>query len=64
MPGSARCYSGDYLRRHPDEAERYHRLKLDLASRYRHDREAYTTAKDAFVEAIIRLARDNLQQTC
>ena len=53
----------DYLRRHPDEAERYHRLKLDLASRYRHDREAYTTAKDAFVEAIIRLARDNLRQT-
>ena len=54
----------DYLRRHGDEAERYHRLKLDLASRYRHDREAYTTAKDAFVEAIVRLARDNLQQAC
>ena len=54
----------DYLRCHPDEAERYHRLKHDLASRYRHDREAYTTAKDAFVEAIIRLARDNLQHIC
>ena len=54
----------DYLRCHPDEAERYHRLKLDLASRYCHDREAYTTAKDAFVEAIVRLARDNLQQAC
>jgi GrpB-like predicted nucleotidyltransferase (UPF0157 family) len=53
----------DYLRRHPDEAERYHLLKLDLSSRYRHDREAYTTAKDAFVEAIVRLARDNLQPT-
>jgi GrpB-like predicted nucleotidyltransferase (UPF0157 family) len=54
----------DYLRRHPDEAERYHRLKLDLASRYRHDREAYTTAKDAFVEAIVSLARkDNIAQT-
>jgi len=52
----------DYLRCHPDEAERYHRLKLDLASRYRHDREAYTTAKDGFVEAVIRLARGDLQQ--
>ena len=48
----------DYLRRHPDEAERYHRLKLDLASRDRHDREAYTTAKDAFVEAIVLLAQE------
>lgn len=54
----------DYLRGHPDEAERYHRLKLDLASRYRHDREAYTNAKDAFVEVIIRLARDKLKQAC
>jgi len=54
----------DYLRCHPDEAERYHRLKLDLASRFRHDREAYTTAKDAFVEAIVRLARDRPQQAC
>jgi GrpB-like predicted nucleotidyltransferase (UPF0157 family) len=53
----------DYLRRHPDEAERYQRLKLDLASRFRDDREAYTTAKDGFVEAIVRLARDDLQQT-
>jgi GrpB-like predicted nucleotidyltransferase (UPF0157 family) len=53
----------DYLRRHADEAERYHRLKLDLASRYRHDREAYTSARDAFVEAIVRLARDTQRQT-
>jgi GrpB-like predicted nucleotidyltransferase (UPF0157 family) len=49
----------DYLRRHPDEAEKYHRLKTDLASRYRHDREAYTSAKDEFVEAIVCLARAN-----
>jgi GrpB-like predicted nucleotidyltransferase (UPF0157 family) len=54
----------DYLRSHPDEAERYLRLKLDLASRYRHDREGYTNAKDAFVEVIVRLARDKLQQAC
>jgi GrpB-like predicted nucleotidyltransferase (UPF0157 family) len=53
----------DYLRRRPDEAERYHLLKLDLASRYRHDREAYTTAKDGFVEVIVRRARDDLQQS-
>jgi GrpB-like predicted nucleotidyltransferase (UPF0157 family) len=52
----------DYLRRHADEAERYRQLKLELASRYRHDREAYTSAKDCYVETVMRLARDSLQQ--
>ena len=46
----------DYLRRTPDAAARYLRLKLDLAARYRNDREAYTRAKDAFVDDIIKLA--------
>jgi GrpB-like predicted nucleotidyltransferase (UPF0157 family) len=47
----------DYLQRTPDAAASYLRLKLDLAARHRHDREAYTRAKDAFVEDIIRLAQ-------
>ena len=47
----------DYLQRHADEAERYRQLKLDLACRHRHDREAYTNAKDSYVEAVVSLAR-------
>ena len=40
----------DYLRRHPDEAERYQQLKLDLAVRYRSDREAYSTRQGQVCE--------------
>ena len=47
----------DHLRRHPDAAGRYATLKLDLARRFRSDREAYTRAKDAFVDAVIVTAR-------
>lgn len=47
----------DYLRAHPDEAARYHLLKLHLAERHRTDREAYTRGKDAYVLAIIDAAR-------
>lgn len=46
----------DYLRDHPDEAARYAALKLDLARRYRHDREAYTAAKGAYIEGVLDLA--------
>ena len=48
----------DYLRGHPDEAERYQRLKSDLAQRYRSDREAYTRAKDAYVLSVVQMARE------
>ena len=47
----------DYLRAHPDEAQRYERLKRDLAIVYRADREAYTEAKTVFVEEILTKAR-------
>jgi GrpB-like predicted nucleotidyltransferase (UPF0157 family) len=48
----------DYLREHPDEAERYHQLKQELAQRHRSDREAYSRAKDAYVLAVIEIARN------
>jgi GrpB-like predicted nucleotidyltransferase (UPF0157 family) len=44
----------DYLRAHPDEAQRYAALKRDLAQRYPTDREAYTDAKTDYVEAVYR----------
>ena len=47
----------DYLRDRPDEAQRYARLKRDLAIIHRTDREAYTEAKAAFVEEILAKAR-------
>jgi GrpB-like predicted nucleotidyltransferase (UPF0157 family) len=43
----------DYLRTHPDEAQRYADLKFDLAQRYRLDREAYTAAKTEYVTRIM-----------
>ena len=45
----------DYLRSHPEEADRYVALKRDLAARHAMDREAYTEGKSAFVEEILRL---------
>lgn len=47
----------DYLRAHPDEAQRYDDLKRELAARFRDDREAYTNAKTDFIRKIETRAR-------
>ncbi|MGK7394901.1 MAG: GrpB family protein [Candidatus Cyclobacteriaceae bacterium M3_2C_046] len=47
----------DYLISHNEMAKAYETLKLDLAGRYPHDREAYTNAKTAWIEKINRLTR-------
>ncbi|MDO8980523.1 MAG: GrpB family protein [Afipia sp.] len=44
----------DYLRAHPEEAGTYERLKRRLAAEYRADREAYTDAKSAYIESVMR----------
>ena len=46
----------DYLRAHPEEVETYERLKTRLAAEHRTDREAYTDAKSAYVESVMRKA--------
>ena len=46
----------DYLRAHPEEAQTYERLKRRLASEHRADREAYTDAKLAYIEGVMRKA--------
>ena len=46
----------DYLRTHPEEAETYERLKRRLANEHPGDREAYTDAKSAYVESVMRKA--------
>ena len=43
----------DALRSDSELAERYAVLKLQLARRYRHDREAYTEGKTDFVNAVL-----------
>ena len=47
---------GDYLRAHPEEARTYDRLKRRLAAEHPKDREAYTDAKSAYVESVMRKA--------
>jgi GrpB-like predicted nucleotidyltransferase (UPF0157 family) len=43
----------DYLRRHPDLAESYGRLKKELAKRCDQDIEAYVNGKTAFIEQVM-----------
>ena len=52
-----RVYFRDYLRAHPEEAQRYAQLKRDLANRFPTDREAYTHGKSAYVQYITAKAR-------
>ncbi len=47
----------DYLRAHPEEAERYAALKSELAERFHFDRLAYNDAKTDYVEAVLAKAR-------
>ncbi|WP_242541872.1 GrpB family protein [Leptolyngbya sp. Cla-17] len=50
----------DHLRKHSDEAERYARLKYNLAQRFFSDREAYTTGKAEYIESVMQKARQHL----
>jgi GrpB-like predicted nucleotidyltransferase (UPF0157 family) len=46
----------DYLRAHPEEARTYQELKQRLAAEHPTDRDAYTGAKSAYVESVMRKA--------
>jgi len=43
----------DHLRTHPDAAAAYLALKLDLAQRFRDDREAYSKHKTRFIDDLV-----------
>lgn len=47
----------DFLINHNEIAKEYESLKLELADRYKHDREAYTDSKTNFIEKINNLIR-------
>jgi GrpB-like predicted nucleotidyltransferase (UPF0157 family) len=48
----------DYLRKHPQEAQKYSKLKQVLLKKYELDREKYTTGKSEFIEEIIKKAKE------
>jgi GrpB-like predicted nucleotidyltransferase (UPF0157 family) len=48
----------DALRADPDRTAAYGRLKRELASRFRNDREAYGHGKSEFIERVLRQAKD------
>jgi GrpB-like predicted nucleotidyltransferase (UPF0157 family) len=50
-------YFRDYLIDHFQVAEEYGQLKLELAQRYKHDREAYTDAKSFFIKKVLKKAK-------
>jgi GrpB-like predicted nucleotidyltransferase (UPF0157 family) len=47
----------DYLIRHPQSAQEYANLKIELAQRFPADREAYLEAKAPFIQHILQMAR-------
>jgi len=47
----------DALRAEPETAAAYAALKVELAARHRGDREAYTEAKAALIEAVVERVR-------
>ena len=48
----------DYLRQNPRKAEEYAELKIELQKRFKHNRDAYTEAKGAFIRACVKEARN------
>jgi len=55
----ARILFRNYLRTHPDKAEKYAQLKHELMEKYEFDREAYTDAKSSFISSILEKAGFN-----
>lgn len=44
----------EYMRTHPEEADKYEALKKELSEKYKQDREAYTEAKSDFISNVIK----------
>ena len=53
-------YFRDCLLAHPEIADQYGKLKLELQEKYEHDRDGYTHAKTDFIKRITRLARADI----
>lgn len=52
----------DFMNNHSDYRDKYCSLKLDLANKYKNDRDAYTKGKTKFVIDVIQLAKQEVQK--
>ncbi len=55
-------YFRDYLRAHPEIAQKYRDLKKSLEEKYKHNRDGYTEAKTEFINKWTIEARKELKQ--
>ncbi len=55
-----RIYFRDYLRVNTNVAREYEKLKIELAEKYKFNREAYTKAKADFVKRITEIAKNQI----
>jgi len=46
----------DYLRNHEEIAKEYESLKIELAKKYKHNRQAYIKEKAPFIEKVVKMA--------
>jgi GrpB-like predicted nucleotidyltransferase (UPF0157 family) len=53
----------DYLIQHPEAAQEYTELKLELAQRFPTDRQAYLDGKSSLIERVLQLARSQRETT-
>jgi GrpB-like predicted nucleotidyltransferase (UPF0157 family) len=53
-------YFRDYLINHPEIADEYGKLKLELQKKYEHDRDGYTNAKTDFIKRVTEIARTEI----
>lgn len=51
----------DYLRKNTNVAKAYEKLKMELADKYKFNREEYTNAKTDFVKRITEIAKHNIK---
>ncbi len=56
-------YFCDYLRRNPETAREYEKLKRSLLPKFRHNRDGYTDAKSEFVRMVMKLAKGDVKQS-
>jgi GrpB-like predicted nucleotidyltransferase (UPF0157 family) len=51
------------LRRNPETAREYEKLKRSLLPKFRHNRDGYTDAKSEFVRMVMKLAKGDVKQS-
>jgi len=55
-----RVYFRDYLNKNPKEARTYEKIKVNLARKYKNDREAYTDGKAKYINKITERTKKDM----